>query len=65
VNRQVHDLFNWDLIEPAHGVWSSLVALVKKKDDSWRFCVDYHKPNSVIIQDTYPLYWINESLDAL
>jgi len=49
VSRQVQDLLNRDLIEPAHGAWSSPVVLVKKKDGSWRFCVDYRKLNSVTI----------------
>jgi len=41
------------------------VILVKKRDGSWRFCVDYCKLNSVTIQDAYPFSQINESLDAL
>jgi len=36
VSRQVQDLLNRDLIEPAHGAWTSPVVLVRKKDDSWR-----------------------------
>jgi len=42
-----------------------MVVLVRKKDGSWRFCVDCHKLNSVTIQDAYPLSCIDESLDAL
>jgi len=63
VSRQVQDLLDRDLIEPAHGAWSSPV--VKKKDGSWGFCVDYRRINSVTIQDAYPLPRIDESLDAL
>jgi len=65
VSQQVHDLLDHGLIEPAHSAWSSPVALVRKKDGSWRFCVDYHKLKSVTIQDAYPLPQIDESLDAL
>jgi len=36
-----------------------------KKERSWRFFVDYHKLNSVTIQNAYPLPRIDESLDAL
>jgi len=43
--------FNADLIEPAHGAWSSPVVLVKKKNGSWRFCVNYSKLNSDSTQD--------------
>jgi len=65
VSRQVRDLLDRDLFEPAHGAWSSPVDLVKKKGGSWRFCVDYHRLNSVTIQDAYLLPQIDESLDAI
>jgi len=34
LSRQVQDLLHWDLIEAAHGAWSSPVVLVRKKDGS-------------------------------
>ena len=37
----------------------------KKKDGSWRFCVDYRKFNSVTHQDAYPLPRIDATLDSL
>ena len=39
--------------------------LVRKKDNSWCFCIDYRKLNSVTQQDAYPLLRIDKSLDAL
>ena len=63
--RQVQDLLSRGMIEPANGAWSSPVVLVRKKDQSWRFCVDYRKLNAVTLQDAYPLPRIDESLDAL
>jgi len=65
VSRQVLVLLDHGLTEPAHSAWGSPVVLVRKKDGSWRFCVDYRKLNSVTIQDTYPLLQIDESLNAL
>jgi len=65
VSRQVQDLLDRGLTELAHMAWSSPVVLVRKKDGSWWFCVDYRKLNSVTIQDAYPLPRIDESLDAL
>ena len=65
VDRQVKELVENEFIEPGSGAWSSPVVLVKKKDGSWRFCVDYRKLNELTIKDAYPLPRIDESLDAL
>ena len=63
--RQVKELLDKGLIEPAGGAWSSPVVLVRKKDQTWRFCVDYRRLNAVTQQDAYPLPRIDESLEAL
>lgn len=39
--------------------------MVKKKDGSWRMCVDYRKLNERTEKDAYPLTGIDEYLDAL
>ena len=41
------------------------VVLVRKKDDSLRFCVDYRKLNNVTRFDAYPLPRVDETLEAL
>ena len=63
--RQVQDLLTKGLIEPSSGAWSAPVVLVRKKDNSWRFCIDYRRLNAVTQQDAYPIPRIDESLDAL
>jgi hypothetical protein len=65
VERQVTELQERGIIEPGNGAWSSPVVLVRKKDGSFRFCVDYRKLNAVTSGDAYPLPRIDESLDAL
>ena len=65
VQRQVKGLLDKGLIEPASGAWSSPVVLVRKKDGTWRFCVDYRRLNAVNQYDAYLLPRIDESLDAL
>ena len=65
VERQVKDLEERGLIEPANSAWSSPVVLVRKKDQQWRFCVDYRRVNSVTKQDAYPLPRIDDILDNI
>lgn len=65
IERQVKKLKELDLIEECHGAWSSPVVPVRKRDGTWRFCVDYRKLNDMTKKDAYPLPRIDDSLDAL
>jgi len=53
------------VIQPSKLPWSSPVVLVRKKDGSHRFCVDYRKLNNVTKADTFPLPRIDDLLDQL
>ena len=54
-----------NLIKPSNSPWSSLVVLIRKKDGTLRFCVDYRKLNGVTKADTFPFQKIDDLLDQL
>ena len=65
IDRQVAELQEADLIEPAASPWASNVVLVRKKDGTHRLCVDYRKLNEATYKDSYPLPRIDTCLESM
>ena len=53
------------VIRPSNSPWCNAVVLVRKKDGSLCFCIDFRKLNSLTVKDSHPLPRICETLESL
>lgn len=65
IENKVNEFLKDKVIERSTSVWNSPVVLVKKKDGSWRFAVDYRKLNQVTIPMSQPLPRLEDVFDSL
>ena len=65
VAYQLQKMQEQGVIEPSSSPWASPVVLVKKRDGTHRFCVDYRQLNLVTKPDRFPLPRIEDLLDSL
>lgn len=54
IERMVKEMLQQSLIRPSQSLYAFVVLLVKKKDGSWHFCVNYRQLNALTIKDKFP-----------
>nr|GEW37335.1 putative reverse transcriptase domain, ribonuclease H-like domain, aspartic peptidase domain protein [Tanacetum cinerariifolium] len=62
---QLRELSKKGFIRPSSSPWGALILFVKKKDGSFRMCIDYRELNKLTIKNRYPLPRIDDLFDQL
>nr|GFA40741.1 putative reverse transcriptase domain-containing protein [Tanacetum cinerariifolium] len=65
LSEQLHELSDKGFIIPSSSPWGAAVLFVKKKDGSFRMCIDYRKLNKLTVKNRYPLPRIDDLFDQL
>ncbi|GKA53061.1 putative reverse transcriptase domain-containing protein [Tanacetum coccineum] len=65
LSEQLKELSDKGFIRPSSSPWGAPVLFVKKKDGSFRMCIDYRELNKLTVKNRYPLLRIDDLFDQL
>ena len=65
VRQHIQEMLDWGAIPPSQSAWCNVIMLVRKKDGTLRFCIDFRRLNTRTKKDTYPLPHIQETMESL
>nr|GFC96730.1 putative reverse transcriptase domain-containing protein [Tanacetum cinerariifolium] len=65
LSEQLKELSDKGVIRPSSSPWGAPVLSVKKKDGSFRMCIDYRELNELTVKNRYPLPRIDDLFDQL
>lgn len=65
LKEQIAELLESEIITPSKSAYGSPIVLIRKRDNTYRFCIDFRKLNQKTVKDSYPLPHIGQTLDLL
>ncbi|KAJ9535777.1 hypothetical protein OSB04_un001070 [Centaurea solstitialis] len=65
LSNQLQELLDKGFTRPSSSPWEPLFCFIKKKDGSFRMCIDYRELNKITIKNRYPLPRIDDLFDQL
>ena len=65
VRQHIQEMLDGGAIRPSQSPWCNAVVLVRKKDGSLRFCIDFRCLNAKMKKDSYPLPRMQETMESM
>jgi hypothetical protein len=62
---KLKELLDQGLIHPSVSLWGALVIFIRKKDGSWRLCIDYCQFKKATIKNQYVFPRIDDLFDQM
>ena len=65
VRQHIQEMLDGGAIRPSQSPWCNAVVLVRKKDGSLQFCIDFRRLNAQTKKDAYPLPCMQETMESM
>ena len=65
VRQHIQEMLDRGAIRPSQSPWCNAVVLVRKKDGFLRFCINFRHLNAKTKKDSYPLPWMQETMESM
>ena len=65
LRQHIQEMLDIGAIRPSQSPWCNAVVLVRKKDGSVRFCIDFRHLNAKMKKDSYPLPRMQETMESM
>ena len=65
VHQHIQEMLDSGSIRPSQSPWCNAVVLVRKKDGSLQFCIDFRRLNTRTKKDAYPLLHMQETMESM